>query len=224
MADPWERLRDEKKARVSKNAEARTGNAERAGVLERGSAARLAKGRKQHEQQRRLDRERERGTTTPAGVPLDMARSEAGGPEKRGKLSTQMALRATQASTASLGKFDRQREGEPEKKPLSKAIRGGNKRKQEQLGKGGASEAQRSADILQRVMSGSSSKEKERDVKRGKYAKGETAYDYEFDDGLGSGSYKKKKVNLQCRFCVVASLFYLDCGIVLIQLCANLMM
>merc|ERR1712194_1006244 len=122
-------------------------------------------------------------------------------PTKRGKPSTQMALRATQVSTASLGKFDQQREGEPEKKPLSKAIHGNKKRRQEQSGEGGGSakkkpsqsEAQKSTDILQRVISGSSSKEKERDVKRGKYAKGETAYDYEFDDGLGSGSFKKKK-------------------------------
>ena len=37
------------------------------------------------------------------------------------------------------------------------------------------------------------SKQKDCDVKKGKYAKGETAYDYDFDDGLGSGSFKKKK-------------------------------
>jgi hypothetical protein len=38
-----------------------------------------------------------------------------------------------------------------------------------------------------------STKEKDRDVKKGRYAKGETAYDYDFDDGLGAGSFKKKK-------------------------------
>ena len=57
------------------------------------------------------------------------------------------------------------------------------------------SEAQKSADILHRVMNGSLSKEKERDVKKGKYARGETAYDYDYDDGLGAGSFKKKKVS-----------------------------
>jgi hypothetical protein len=45
---------------------------------------------------------------------------------------------------------------------------------------------------------GPSSKERERDVKRGKYAKGETAYDYEYDDGLGGGSFRKKKVSWLC--------------------------
>ena len=47
--------------------------------------------------------------------------------------------------------------------------------------------------MLQKVMNGSSRKEKEREIKRGKYAKGETAYDYEFEDGLGSDSFRKKK-------------------------------
>ena len=53
-------------------------------------------------------------------------------------------------------------------------------------------EVQKSQDILSKVMNGST-KEKERDVKKGRYAKGETAYDYDFDDGLGAGSFKKKK-------------------------------
>lgn len=210
MADPWEKLRDEKKTRAGKNAEARTRNAELAGVLERGSAGRLARGNLKLDKQKASLREKERewGLAAPAGVPTDMARPGRGSLALRGRPSTQLALRATQVSTASLGKFDQQREGEPEKKILSKSIHGSKKRKQEQLsegsgdgaaGRGGANkkllqrEAQKSADILQRVMNGSTSKERERDMKRGKYAKGETAYDYEFDDGLGSGSFKKKK-------------------------------
>ncbi len=78
----------------------------------------------------------------------------------------------------------------------------GNKKRKKQQGDGveGTNkkfmqgEAQKSADILQRVINGSSSKERERDVKKGKFARGETAYDYEFDDGLGAGSFRKKKV------------------------------
>ena len=205
-ADPWEKIRDERKERVGKNVESRMRNAERAGVLERGSANRLVKGNKRLEKQRDVSRERDGkggggggGSTVPAGVPLDF-KSDA----KRGKSLTQLALRATQVSTASLGKFDKLREGEPERK-LSKVVHGNKKRKQSQLeGDGGGgtnkkfmqSEAKKSVDILNKVMDGgSSSKERERDVRKGRYAKGETAYDYEFDDGLGAGSFRKKKVS-----------------------------
>ncbi|KAL7539536.1 hypothetical protein ACHAWF_007595 [Thalassiosira exigua] len=194
LADPWEKLREEKKGRVQKNAESRMRNAERAGSLERGTANRSAKDRKRLEKQREISRDRERrgGLVAPAGVPVDV-KPDA----KRGKPSTKLALQATQVSTASLGKFDRMREGEPERKAAVSA-RSDRKRKQ-LLDANGASkkplrsEAQRSADILQKVMSGSSSKEKERDIRKGRYAKGETAYDYDFDDGLGAGSFKKKK-------------------------------
>mmetsp|Transcript_22189 Transcript_22189/g.34887 ORF Transcript_22189/g.34887 Transcript_22189/m.34887 type:complete len:120 (-) Transcript_22189:224-583(-) len=101
-------------------------------------------------------------------------------------------------STASLRKFGKQREGEPEKK-LTLSIHGNKKRKQHVIdgsGGGGAnkSEVQKSTDILNRVMSGgSASKEREHDVKKGKYARGETAFDYEYDDGLGASSFRKKK-------------------------------
>ena len=198
MADPWEKLREEKKSRVTKNTEARMRNAERAGMLERGSANKMVKNNKRLEKQRDIakEKERKRGLIAPVGVPVDAKGTGA----MRGKPSTQLALRATQVSTASLGKFDKQREGEPEKKQ-SKSL---NAKKRKQIdgaaGGGGtnkkflASEAQKSVDILQKVMTGgSASKERERDIKRGKYAKGETAYDYEFDDGLGAGSFKKKK-------------------------------
>jgi len=203
-------------------------NAERAGSLERGSANRLVKDNARLEKQRDMMREkdRKRGLTAPAGVPTDMAgRGKKGGMGgggedvgggggagivRRGKPSTTLALKATQVSTASLGRFDRLREGEPERKgQLSKNV-AGKKRKQPldaatDGGGGGTngkflqSEAKRSADILSRVMNGGpSSKERERDVKRGKYAKGETAYDYEYDDGLGGGSFRKKKVSWLC--------------------------
>lgn len=215
--DPWEKLREEKKARVGKNTVGRMRNAERAGTLEKGSANRLAKDNARLEKQRAMMREkdRKRGLVAPAGVPMDMAKKSGGedggagggGAVRRGKPSTTLALRATQVSTASLGRFDRLREGEPERRgQLSKSVNG-KKRKQldadiNGVGSGGGtnkkflqSEAQKSADILNRVMNGSSSKERERDVRKGKFAKGETAYDYEFDDGLGGGSFRKKKVS-----------------------------
>lgn len=156
-------------------------NAESAGLLEKGSANRMAKQLKKMEKQLVLSREQERkqGIVAPVGVPTDMTKDG-----KRGKPSIQLALKATQVSTASLGKFDKMREGEPERK-LEKLS----KKRKLLLEK--SAEQQKSRDILSKVMNGS--KEKERDVKKGKYAHGETAYDYEFDDGLGSGSFRKKK-------------------------------
>ena len=146
--DPWEKLREEKKARVGKNTVGRMRNAERAGSLERGSANRLVKDNARLEKQRDMMREkdRKRGLAAPAGVPTDMMARKgkkgggAGGGEdvggggagivRRGKPSTTLALKATQVSTASLGKFDRLREGEPERKgQLSKNV-AGKKRKQ----------------------------------------------------------------------------------------------
>lgn len=198
MADPWERIREEKKGRVEKNVESRMRNAERAGTLERGSANKFSKNNQRLEKQKDIAREKERkrGLVAPIGVPSDMTSNRDA---KRGKPSTALALRATQASTASLGRFDKQREGEPEKQ-FSKSVQGKKRgRMADGAGGGGTNkkflqgEAQKSSDILNRVMNGGSSKEKERDVRKGKYARGETAYDYEFDDGLGAGSFKKKK-------------------------------
>lgn len=201
--DPWERLREEKKARTGKNTVSRMKNAERAGMLEHGSASRLIKDTARLVKQRAASKEKlqKQGLVAPAGLPMDMAK---GGKDdttmaKRGKPSTTLALKATQISTASLGRFDKLREGEPERKAqLSKNI-SDKKRKHLEDSTGTnkkflQSEAQKSADILNRVINGgSSSKERERDVRKGKYAKGETAYDYEFDDGLGAGSFRKKK-------------------------------
>lgn len=210
MQDPWEKLREEKKSRVNKNVEARMRNAEHAGALEKGSANKFSKNNERLSKQRVIakDKDRQRGLIAPVGVPVDMVKSSSSSSStktaQRGKPSTQLALKATQVSTASLGRFDKQREGEPEKE-LSKSIQGKKRKNLETSSSGGGgtnkkflqSEAQKSVDILQKVMNGSLSKEKERDVKKGKYARGETAYDYDYDDGLGAGSFKKKKVSVR---------------------------
>jgi hypothetical protein len=166
-------------------------NAESAGLLEKGSANRMVKQHKKMEKQRTLSREHERqaGIAAPAGVPIEMMKSTTGtgttSTKLRGKQSIQLALQATQVSTASLGKFDKMREGEPERK-LEKHTK-----KRKLLLSEKSTEQEKSRDILSKVMNGS--KEKDRDVKKGKYAKGETAYDYDYDDGLGAGSFRKKK-------------------------------
>lgn len=186
LQDPWEKLREEKKSRVGKNTVNRMKNAEQAGLLEKGSANRQSKQMKKTEKQRVLSREQERkqGTIAPVGVPVDMISKDA----KRGKPSITLALKAAQVSTASLGKFDKMREGEPERN-LEKQQRMKKRKAATLLDK--TVEQQKSRSILDKVMNGS--KEKEKDVRKGKYAKGETAYDYEFDDGLGAGSFRKKK-------------------------------
>ena len=151
-------------------------NAERAGTLEKGSANKLAKNFKKGEK-------RKENEAAPAGIPVDMA---SDGAHRRGKPSTHLALRATQVSTASLGKFDEMRQGEPECRTRRSAS---DKKHKLDDGRSLATEAQKSREVLQKVMNGS--KEKERDAKKGKYAKGETAYGYDYNNGLGDGSFKK---------------------------------
>lgn len=187
MADPWEKARDAKKDRVEKNVTNRMKNAERAGDVERGTTRRLIKAKAQD---RLKGREGGRLDTTdfvnvPAGIPMDMA------DKKRGKTLTKAALLATQRSTASMGKFDMMREGEPERR---KAIAGLKKRKFESgMSKDSIkNEANKSLKILGNVITGGG-KTKERAIRRGDLSKGETGHDYDFDDGLGPSTFRKKK-------------------------------
>ena len=83
------------------------------------------------------------------------------------------------------------REGEPERKKTLARMK---KRKYESATdrKVTSTEGERSMKILNTVIS-SGGAAKDRAVRKGKLAKGETAYDYEYDDGLGASSFKKKK-------------------------------
>lgn len=187
MADPWEKVRDAKKDRVEKNIANRMKNAERTGDVERGTTRRLIKAQTQD---RLKGREGGRHDTTdsvyvPAGIPMDMA------DKKRGKSLTKAALLATQRSTASMGKFDMMREGEPERR---KAMTGLKKRKFESGTSKDAvkNEANKSLKILGNVIAGGG-KAKERAIRRGDLSKGESGHDYDFDDGLGPSTFRKKK-------------------------------
>jgi regulator of ribosome biosynthesis len=185
-SDPWEKLRDEKRERTDKNVESRMRNQERVGNLAKGITNRVMKAKTTSREMGRVSG----GNVLPTGVPVDL-KSGSGEAQKRGKVSTTAALEAVQTSTASMGKFDQMREGEPERK---KAMLKKKKRKFES----GTSksyhsvEGEKSMKILNAVMNGGGVA-KEKDIRKGKYAKGETAYDYEFDDGLGASSFKKKK-------------------------------
>ena len=192
-ANPWEKQREAKRSRVEKNVEQRMRNQERAGKLDKGTTTRVLKSRdksrKLGQQGGNPDRD-----SVPVGVPVDIKNTKSGDPKqiaKRGKTSTLAALEATVRSTASLGKFDKMREGEPERK---KIITKAKKRKYETATdrKVLSSEAERSLKVLKHVVDGGGVT-RERDIRKGKLAKGETGHDYDFDDGLGPSSYRKKK-------------------------------
>lgn len=185
--DPWERARDAKKARVDKNTMNRMKNAESSGEIARGTTRRIMKAKLK---ERKAGREggsldMKNFSNTPAGVPVDMSEKQ------RGKELTKLALLATQRSTASMGKFDKMREGEPERR---KAMSGLKKRKFESATakEGVKNEAKSSLKVLENVMTGGGRK-KELAIRRGDHARGETGHDFDFDDGLGSSRFKKKK-------------------------------
>jgi regulator of ribosome biosynthesis len=198
--DPWERIREEKNARVGKNKEQRMKNEERSGNLPKGSTNRLLKNAEHRRNAGKAGGLIDRHDIPPSGLPVDLPKrgdtnlrdTRVIASLKRGKESTVKALLATQRSTASLGKFDKMREGEPErKKSDNKAL---TKRKAPSgstdpsflLG-----EKERSMKLLKTVTEGGIQKEKDR--KKGRLATGNSAYDYDFDDGLGPSSFRKKK-------------------------------
>jgi regulator of ribosome biosynthesis len=190
--DPWEKARDAKKDRVDKNTVNKMRNAEKSGELERGTTSRIMKA-KVHEREMgraggRLDMKN--FSNVPAGVPMDMAEKK-GAEKQRGKDKTKLALMATQRSTASMGKFDQMREGEPERR---KAMAGLKKRKFESgtTKDGAKTEAKKSLKVLQNIIDGGG-RAKELAIRRGEHARGETGHDYEFNDGLTASKYKKKK-------------------------------
>jgi regulator of ribosome biosynthesis len=188
--DPWEKLRDAKRARSEKNLGSQMKNQESAGALAKGTTNRILKSREATRNSGKAGGNADRDTPLPTGVPVDL-NTKAGEMKMRGKVSTTAALKAVQQSTASLGKFDKMREGEPERKKLLSKMK---KRKYDSATdkKVINTEGQKSMKILNAVISGGGVS-KEKAIRKGQYAKGETAYDYEYNDGLGASTFKKKK-------------------------------
>jgi regulator of ribosome biosynthesis len=183
--DPWEKMRDEKRVKTEKNLENQMHNQERGGVLSKGTTNRVLKSREKSRNDGKMGGNMDRDKPLPAGVPVDL------NAKKRGKLSTVAALEAVQRSTASIGKFDKMREGEPERRKTLAKMK---KRKFESSTdkKVVNSEGEKSLKILNSVMNGGGAA-KVKAIRKGQLAKGETAYDYEYDDGLGPSTFKKKK-------------------------------
>lgn len=206
-ADPWEARAIEKKARVAKNALSRLSNEQRAGKAPKLLPSK-ATAKSAGKEERRLG-------VMKAGIPVDLpsgaaalrdpALDGAAGAKpkaaQRGKEGTARALTLVQHSTASMGKFDVRRVGEPGMKRA-----GGERTKKESndtTPKGLAAEKERNAKLLGRVLAVA-----ERPVKpnfRGKVgerieARKRAREFHPLDDspyenlgGGESGEYKKKK-------------------------------
>lgn len=193
--DPWEKAREAKRARTDRNMENRMKNQERAGNLAKGTTNRVLKSKEKSRKIGKAGGDNDRLNVPPAGVPVDLKSGEKSSgstaPKLRGKVSTATALAAVQQSTASLGKFDKMREGEPERKKTLSKIK---KRKYESATdkKVVSTEGEKSMKILNAVINGGGAA-KEKAIRKGQYAKGETAYDYDYNDGLDASSFKKKK-------------------------------
>jgi regulator of ribosome biosynthesis len=188
--DPWERQRDAKRARTEKNMENRMRNEERAGNLAKGTTMRVMKSREKVRKAGKEGGNMDRDKSLPVGVPVDLKNGKKD-VKLRGKESTLLALTATQRSTASLGKFDKMREGEPERRKALSKIK---KQKYELPTdkKVIASEGEKSMKIFNAVVNGGGA-EREKARRKGRLAQGETAYDYDYDDGLGASTFRKKK-------------------------------
>lgn len=168
-ADPWTAKRQEKRARVAKNET----NRERNQLRARGGAP---------------------ASAPRAGIPVDLE-----GSEKRGKARTKTALGLAQHSTASMGKFDPERLGEPKMQSQSGARK--NVPSNDMTKTGLKDESSRNTKLLTQVLSAASR------AKQAKGAKGEReearkqSREYHpLDDapysnmgGGDAGEYKKKK-------------------------------
>jgi len=195
--DPWEKLREDKREKVEKNVANRMRNEERAGNINKGATNRQMKGRQQAIEAGKEGGKKDSSSSSlslPTGLPVDLLNTNNPSQtnnKMRGKKSTLDALTAVQRSTASLGKFDQMREGEPERKKTLTKVK---KRKFEDPTdkKVAMTEGQSSMKILNSVMN-NGGVAKVKAIRNGQFAKGETAYDYEFNDGLGASTFRKKK-------------------------------
>jgi regulator of ribosome biosynthesis len=154
--DPWTKRKQEKKARVDQNLTAQAKN------LKQGRGRQLAgiAGR------------------TPTGIPVELMNTDDTKAKQRGKDGTTKALEKVQFSTASMGKFDKMRDGESERKVKGK--------RNHFLPTTGAetTEKERSMNALKRVLG--------REENAGKN-KGKN-FDDDDDEGLGKKKKKGKKL------------------------------
>jgi len=192
-ADPWEKMRDEKHAKKTKNTTNQMKNKERAGLISKGTTNRMMKNM---EETRKKGRHGGSGSgaggALPTGVPVDLSLSSSQR-KLRGGTSTMAALRTTQLSTSSIGKFDKMLQDEPERqKPIDAYKNKKDVKRKRASTNSGDNERGGMLKVLNSVLT-NGGVQKEKDRRKGKLAYGETAYDYDFNDGLGPSTFKKKK-------------------------------
>jgi len=191
-ADPWEAARDAKKKKVEKNLGSQLRNRERAGVVAKGTAGRVLRAREDLREKGREGHAAGQEAAAAAGLPVDLPTGSAGGgAKKKGKEGLSVALRAAQSSTASLGRFDAMLQGEPDR---PKSLGGRRRKFEDAVSKGAVVlEKERNKKVLQGVLDGTATKSARAKKGDKKLATGETAYDYDYSDGLGEQNFKKKK-------------------------------
>ncbi|KAF1325708.1 Ribosome biogenesis regulatory protein, partial [Globisporangium splendens] len=97
MEDPWTKRKQEKRARVEKNLKAQANNLKHGRGKQPASSLRA-----------------------PAGIPVELMNTDDVKTKQRGKEGVSKTLEKVQFSTASMGKFDKMREGEKERKQTGK--------------------------------------------------------------------------------------------------------
>lgn len=177
-ADPWTAQRQEKRARVAKN----EANRERNKLRAQGASAQAAAAAKSQL------------AAQVSGIPVDLD-----GKQKRGKARTKAALTLAQHSTASMGKFDPERIGEPKQKAVA-----GTKRRapaNDMTKAGLQSESSLNAKLLGQVLSAASRPKLAKGNKGEREEAAKRAREYHpLDDapyanlgGGDAGEFKKKK-------------------------------
>ncbi|KAF0713412.1 Aste57867_4349 [Aphanomyces stellatus] len=138
-ADPWTEAKQDKAERVQKNLRNQANNLK----MGRGKAPTLPVSK------------------TPLGVPVELLNTDDKKAKQRGKEGTKAALQKVQFSTASMGKFDKKREGEGERKHVGKrnkflSVTGAEK-----------TEKERSMNVLQHVLGREENKGKAKSASHG---------------------------------------------------------
>ncbi|TMW61161.1 hypothetical protein Poli38472_013624 [Pythium oligandrum] len=156
MEDPWTKRKQAKRARIEKNLKAQSNN--------------LKNGR---------GKQQVGSNKAPAGIPVELMNTDDTKAKQRGKEGTRKTLEKVQFSTASMGKFDKMRDGEMERKQKGK------RNKFLPLTGAEATEKERSMNALKRVLG--------REENAGK-AKGKS-----HDDEEEEGGRKGKKRGLKIK-------------------------
>lgn len=156
MEDPWTKRKQEKKARVEKNLLAQASN--------------LKAGR---------GKQPVGSTKAPVGIPVELANTDDVKAKQRGKVGTTKTLQQVQFSTASMGKFDKMRQGEMER------TKKGKRNKFLPLTGAETTEKERQMNVLKQVIG--------REENAGK-ARGASAHDEDDDDEGKKGKKRGKKL------------------------------